>query len=139
MLIFAFVASYFFTEYFFDVLGMKYQFPHLRWNLDSVLVGSGAQRVPLMMYLHGTYFFITYHTCSVIVMRMARTSPWARRLPFHLGDALATFAAALFFAAGEIFFTTLDAIKDQFAVSSSTPRLRLTAVFKNSTRTWVGR
>ena len=47
--IYAFVATYFWTEYFFDVLGMKYEFPHLSWNFDSILVGSGKQRVPLMM------------------------------------------------------------------------------------------
>jgi cycloeucalenol cycloisomerase len=113
--IYAFVASYFWTEYFFDVLGMKYNFPHLHWNLDSVLLGQGKQVVPVMMYVHGTYFFVTYHTCSVIAMRVARTSPWASRLPFRLGDVISTLAAAWFFAVGEIYFTTLDAIKDQFA------------------------
>ena len=39
--VFVFVASYFWTEYFFDVLRMTYNFPHLEWNLDSVLLGSG--------------------------------------------------------------------------------------------------
>ena len=43
MWIYSFAASYFFSEYFFDVLGMIYSFPHLKWNLDSVLVGSGKQ------------------------------------------------------------------------------------------------
>lgn len=49
LFIFTFVATYFWSEYFFDVLGMKYAFPHLQWNFDSVLVGTGRQRVPLMM------------------------------------------------------------------------------------------
>jgi hypothetical protein len=40
--VFVFVASYFWTEYFFDVLRMTYNFPHLAWNLDAVLLGSGA-------------------------------------------------------------------------------------------------
>lgn len=43
MWIYSFVASYFFSEYFFDVLKMVYAFDHLKWNLDSVLVGSGKQ------------------------------------------------------------------------------------------------
>lgn len=112
--IFSFVASYFWTEYFFDVLGMKYHFPHLEWNLDSVLVGSGRQRVPLMMYVHGWYFFVTYHTYAIICIRLARTHPLLR--PYkRLGPAIATFGSAFFFAAGEIYFTTLEAIKDQFA------------------------
>lgn len=49
--IFTFVASYFFTEYFFDCLGMKYNFPHLHWNFDSILLGRGSQTVPIMMYV----------------------------------------------------------------------------------------
>ena len=49
LFIFTFVATYFWTEYFFDVLGMKYAFTHLSWNLDSVLVGTDKQRVPLIM------------------------------------------------------------------------------------------
>lgn len=46
--IFAFVATYFFTEYFFEVLEMTYNFPMLKINFDSILVGKGKQRVPLM-------------------------------------------------------------------------------------------
>ena len=37
---------------------MNYNFPHLQWNLDAVLLGSGRQRVPLMMYIHAHYFFV---------------------------------------------------------------------------------
>ena len=37
--IFTFIASYFFTEYFFDVLGMVYNFQHLKWTFDSELLG----------------------------------------------------------------------------------------------------
>ena len=49
LFIFTFVATYFWSEYFFDVLGMKYAFEHLKWNFDAILVGTGRQRVPLMM------------------------------------------------------------------------------------------
>lgn len=38
--VFSFVASYFWTEYFFDVLRMNYNFQHLTWNLDAVLLGA---------------------------------------------------------------------------------------------------
>ena len=77
--VFTFVASYFWTEYFFDVLKMNYNFPHLRLNLDAVLLGSGRQRVPLMMYFHAHYFFITYHTASIVTIRRARrTTRWLK-------------------------------------------------------------
>mmetsp|Transcript_43430 Transcript_43430/g.69501 ORF Transcript_43430/g.69501 Transcript_43430/m.69501 type:complete len:307 (+) Transcript_43430:266-1186(+) len=110
---FSFIASYFFTEYFFDVLGMVYNFPHLSWNFDSLLLGSGKQVVPLMMYVHAWYFFVTYHTCAVIFIRAIRTCPVFKN---HQGVAwfFSVGFSAWLFAWGEIFGTTLEAIKDQF-------------------------
>lgn len=75
--IFGFAANYFGTEYFFDVLGMVYDYPMIELNLDATLVGSGDQRVPLIMYLLTQAYFMTYHTTAVIVLRRIRTS----RLP----------------------------------------------------------
>jgi cycloeucalenol cycloisomerase len=46
-------------------------------NLDATLVGSGEQRVPVVMYLLTQAYFMTYHTTAVIVLRRIRTS----RLP----------------------------------------------------------
>ena len=118
--VFVFVASYFWTEYFFDVLGMNYNFPHLAWNFDSVLVGTGRQRVPVMMYFHAHYFFVTYHTLSVIVIRflrqaMSRCVPDSSvGLPLLAVEVAAFAGTAVFFAYMEIYFTTMDAIKEQF-------------------------
>lgn len=72
--IFNFAANYFGTEYFFDVLGMVYDYPMIDLNLDATLVGSGEQRVPLIMYLLTQAYFLTYHTTAVIVLRRVRTS-----------------------------------------------------------------
>ena len=78
--IFGFAANYFGSEYFFDVLGMVYNYPAIELNLDSLLVGTGEQRVPILMYLLTQAFFMTYHTTAVIVLRRLRTS----RIP-HVG------------------------------------------------------
>jgi len=75
--IFNFAANYFGTEYFFDVLGMVYDYPAIELELDSALVGSGEQHVPVLMYLLTQAYFMTYHTTAVIVLRRIRTS----RLP----------------------------------------------------------
>ncbi|NNE17670.1 MAG: hypothetical protein HKN10_04245, partial [Myxococcales bacterium] len=75
--IFNFTANYFGTEYFFDILGMVYDYPMIELTLDSTLVGSGEQRVPLIMYLLTQAYFLTYHTTAVIALRRIRTS----RLP----------------------------------------------------------
>ena len=51
--VFTFVASYFWTEYFFDVLRMNYNFPHLTWNLDAVLLGAHLRiLLPAFISLH---------------------------------------------------------------------------------------
>lgn len=75
--IFNFAANYFGSEYFFDVLGMVYNYPMIELTLDATLVGSGEQRVPVVMYLLTQAYFMTYHTTAIVVLRRVRTS----RLP----------------------------------------------------------
>jgi cycloeucalenol cycloisomerase len=75
--IFNVAANYFGSEYFFDVLGMVYDYPMIHLNFDATLVGSGEQRVPIVMYLLTQAYFMTYHTTAVVLLRRLRTS----RLP----------------------------------------------------------
>jgi cycloeucalenol cycloisomerase len=74
---FSLFGNYIGSEYFFDVLGMVYQYPSITWNLDSALVGTGEQRVPILMYLLTQAYFITYHASACVVLRRIKTS----RLP----------------------------------------------------------
>ncbi|HEY9036777.1 MAG TPA: hypothetical protein VIM96_08725 [Pseudomonadales bacterium] len=74
MAVFSFFGSYFGSEYFFDMLGMVYDYPMININLDSALVGSGEQRVPLLMYPLAHVYFITYHTTAVLVLRRITTA-----------------------------------------------------------------
>lgn len=69
---FQFFGSYFGSEYFFDVLGMVYNYPTITTTLDSALVGSGKQVVPLIMYGWAQVFFLTYHATSNIALRKVR-------------------------------------------------------------------
>ena len=71
---FGFFGNYFGSEYFFDVLGMVYNYPTIDLNLDAALVGSGEQKVPVIMYLLTHAYFMTYHTSAVVVLRRIRTS-----------------------------------------------------------------
>ena len=75
--VFNVMANYFGSEYFFDILGMVYDYPMIEITLDATLVGSGEQRVPVIMYLLTQAYFLTYHTTAVVVLRRIRTS----RLP----------------------------------------------------------
>ena len=72
--IFNFAANYFGSEYFFDVLGMVYDYPMIELTFDATLLGSGEQRVPVIMYLLTQAYFLTYHSTAIIVLRRIRTS-----------------------------------------------------------------
>jgi cycloeucalenol cycloisomerase len=126
ILVYSAIGSYFFSEYFFDVLGMVYNFPHLHWTFDSVMLGSGKQVVPIIMYLSAHYFFVTYHTTAVVVMRRVRTS----RLNVHpvVGAAVVALAA-WFWARAEITLTTSPSIADQFRYEDMRWALRWGALF----------
>jgi cycloeucalenol cycloisomerase len=126
ILIYSAIGSYFLSEYFFDVLGMVYNYPQLHWTFDSVMLGSGRQVVPVVMYLHAHYFFVTYHTTAVVVMRRVRTS----RLNVHpLVGALVVALAAWFWARAEITLTTSPSIADQFRYEDLQWALRWGALF----------
>jgi cycloeucalenol cycloisomerase len=124
--IYAAVGSYFGSEYFFDVLGMVYNYPQLSWRLDAVLLGTGAQTVPLIMYPSAHFYFVTYHTIGVIVLRRARTS----RLLGHawLWPAV-VLAAAYGFAWAETFAMTDGAIAEQFTYRDLPRMLRWGSLF----------
>ncbi len=127
--IYAAVGSYFGSEYFFDVLGMVYNYPQLSWRLDSALVGTGAQTVPFIMYPSAHFYFVTYHTIGVIVLRRIRTSE-----PFANTNArwmwpLAVVAAAYGFAWMETFAMTGGAIAEQFTYRDLPRMLRWGSLF----------
>jgi cycloeucalenol cycloisomerase len=109
--IFAAIGSYIGSEYFFDVLGMVYDYPQLAWTFDATLVGSGQQSVPLIMYSSAHFYFLTYHTAAVIVMRRIRTSRLLGHAALVPGVVL---AAATFFAWAETFVMTDGSIANQF-------------------------
>lgn len=71
---FSFFGNYFGSEYFFDVLGMVYNYPSITWNFDSEIVGEGKRIVPIIMYVLTQAYFMTYHTTATVVLRRIRHS-----------------------------------------------------------------
>jgi len=57
--ILSYVGNYFWTHYFYKVLGAKYTFP-ITWELN---------RVPLMLYFITHAYFCTYHAITTILLR----------------------------------------------------------------------
>ena len=106
---FVFLVTYFHTEYFFDVLGIRYRFDEVTIYFDSALVGPDEataaaefKKIPPGMYLNAVAFFVVYHTMAIVCMRRVRTMTlaWgvgARRMAWVVIVAL----TALFFAWAE--------------------------------------
>lgn len=94
-----FFLTYFGTEYFFDVLGMRYKYDNVSWYFDSVLLGpdqAGAlaahKRVPIGMYPISIGFFTVYHIGAIVMIR---------RL-YRFGQSLGLTAARITFALGVV-------------------------------------
>ena len=124
--IYAGIGSYFGTEYFFDVLGMVYNYPQLGWRVDSALLGSGTQTVPFIMYPSAHFYFVTYHTIGVILLRRVRTSelgsvPWLW--------PIVVLIAAYGFAWAETFAMTNGSIAEQFTYRDLPRMLRWGSLF----------
>lgn len=103
-------GSYFGSEYFFDVLGMRYEFP-TTWNLDAALVGSARDEVPLFLYPLTQAYFMTYHVGMSVAYRRLRS----RTSLGPLARVLVVFALAYSVAFAETFFMAIPALRDVFS------------------------
>lgn len=112
MTVYIFFATYFHSEYFFDILGMRYHFPKVTLYADSFLLGpdeatalQSFKKVPLGMYFNAIAFFIVYHAASVVCLRRIRTlTAGAPRLTRRLLWVITVALTAFFFAWAETFF-----------------------------------
>lgn len=112
--VYVFFATYFHTEYFFELLGIRYHFQYLsHWQfVDSYLLGPNEatalaeyKKVPIGLYVNAIAFFLVYHNGAVICMRRVRTmfsaySPAGRWIAWVVIVAV----TSLFFAWAETFF-----------------------------------
>jgi cycloeucalenol cycloisomerase len=107
--IFVFVGSYFFTHYFFDVVGMRYGFP-TQWNFEAELVGDSERTVPLFLYPLTQAYFMTYHVGATVLYRWLGTRHRLGR-PGKIA-VIAVLAYVVAFA--ETFFMAVPALADVF-------------------------
>lgn len=125
ILIFSFVASYVYSEYFFDILGMIYNFPHLKWNLNATLIGTTKQKVPLMMYTCAWFYFITYHILSNIIIRIVMKLLYFLPMKKSIGVIIAAWLCAY----GELYGTTMECLHEQFHYKSMDWALKWGSVY----------
>lgn len=112
MTVYVFFATYFHTEYFFDILGMRYHFPQVTWYADSFLLGpdeasalQSFKKIPVGMYFNAIAFFMVYHTASVVCLRRIRTLTSDSPAPVrHVLWIITVAVTAFFFAWAETFF-----------------------------------
>jgi cycloeucalenol cycloisomerase len=109
LFVFVFFVTYFHTEYFFEVLGLRYRFPEVSLYFDSALVGpdeataaADFKKVPPGMYFNAVAFFVVYHTLAVVCMRRIRSTTLGWSIPAQrVAWAAIVLATALFFAWAE--------------------------------------
>ncbi len=70
-----FFGTYAWTRYFFDLMGMRYDFP-TRWHAEAWGIGRTPGTVPVFLYPLTLAYFTTYYTVLVLVMR--RLAPAGR-------------------------------------------------------------
>jgi cycloeucalenol cycloisomerase len=116
--VFVFFATYFHTEAFFKVLGMRYNFPNVTLYFDSWLAGpdqatalQNHEKIPLGIYLNTMAFFTIYHNAACVVMRRVKSmtisfSPAMKWVSWVVIVA----AASYFFAYAETFFYIQPAV-----------------------------
>ncbi|WP_146155897.1 hypothetical protein [Enhygromyxa salina] len=107
--IFVFVGSYFFTHYFFDVVGMRYAFP-TSWNGSAELVGDSEGQVPLFLYPLTQAYFMTYHVAVTVLLRYLST----RFVLGRVAKAALIVALAYLVAFAETFFMAVPLLADVF-------------------------
>ena len=104
LMVVIFFLTYFGTEYFFDVLGMRYKYDNVSWYFDSVLLGPDQatalaqhKRVPIGMYPISVGFFTVYHIGAIVMMRkLYRIGLSFGAAAGRLGFALGLLASALY-------------------------------------------
>lgn len=125
--IFVFIGSYFFTHYFFDVVGMWYGFP-TTWNLQAELVGDSERTVPLFLYPVTQAYFMTYHVGATVLYRWLGTR-FALGRPAKIA-VIAMLAYVVAFA--ETFFMAIPALSDVFSYADRSRMLLYGSMFYGS-------
>ena len=138
MAIWIFFATYYHTEYFFELLGMRYRFPEVTLYFDSALLGAAEdtalalhKKVPVGMYLSSIAFFVVYHSAAVVCMRRVRsmTTSWAPNTQ-RLSWVIIVLLAALFFAWAETFLYFLqESVATNVWYENRTAMLRYGSIF----------
>lgn len=105
----SYIGNFGITEYFFELLGMRYTWP-LKWNFDAVVIGKQLGDVPFWLTPLTHAYFATYHGIMSVAWR---TLDRRFRLG-KLGNLIVLLALAYFFAFAETFFMASDIIKDVF-------------------------
>ena len=91
--IFSYVGNYFWTHYFYKVLGASYSFP----------ISIQLNQVPFALYLITHAYFCMYHTLTTMLIRRIRTSPFYSHAVVPLRTVgIFIFNAALIFIMGVV-------------------------------------
>ncbi|KAI6311754.1 hypothetical protein MCOR30_010743 [Pyricularia oryzae] len=121
-------GTYFGTHYFFNLMGMRYNFANTRLTFDSPVLGAGnkAQAVPLFMYPLTHAYFMTYFAVMLKAERLVRDRILPRLVRDTIvGKGLALVAVSYSTAYLETFFMATEIMSEYFRYLNRARMLRL--------------
>lgn len=116
--ILVFGGTYFGTAYFFDLMGMRYEFD-VSWTFESPVVGRHGGRVPVFMYPLTQAYFVSYFVLLTVAYRRLRPSLGP------IGRALLVLGLAYAMAVAETLAMANPLIADAFSYADRTRMLLL--------------
>ncbi|KAJ4268818.1 hypothetical protein NW762_002888 [Fusarium torreyae] len=103
-------ATYFVSHYFFDLMGMRYDF-NSKWNFNSDVVGRTGGEVPVFMYPLTHANFMTYYT----ILLVAERAIVQRLQPGRIGRLFVLVALSYGVAFGDTFFLASPLLSEVFS------------------------
>ncbi|KAH6684982.1 cycloeucalenol cycloisomerase [Plectosphaerella plurivora] len=120
-------GTYFGTHYFFDLMGMRYNFSNIRWTLDAQVLGSASgQTVPLFMYPLTHAYFMTYFSVMLVAERaLSGVLLGAAGEGTGVGRACIVVALSYVVAFLETFFMAAEVLSEYFSYADRDRMMRL--------------
>ncbi|KAI6369480.1 hypothetical protein MCOR25_004437 [Pyricularia grisea] len=121
-------GTYFGTHYFFNLMGMRYNFANTKLTLDSPILAAGnkGQKVPLFMYPLTHAYFMTYFVVMLKAERLVRDfmlPPSVRDT--IVGKGLVVLTVSYSTAYLETFFMAAEVLSEYFHYLDRARMLRL--------------
>ncbi|KAF4948497.1 hypothetical protein FSARC_13734 [Fusarium sarcochroum] len=116
-------GTYFISHYYFDLMGMRYEF-NSEWNFSSDVVGRTGGQVPVFMYPLTHACFMTYYTILLVAERVIIE----RLQPGRIGRLIVLVVLSYSAAFGETFFMATPLLSEVFSYADRDRMLKFGSI-----------